>query len=372
LVYLQPKMRLRTKVGCLVSWAGANLVLHVSGKKEKELKKQQTAAQPKKNGKQRDHMHLFIDLLWLGLGKKCCVPAVALTLGEFCQRCVIRFFINPALYNQSRMTLELTPPGSLDNTLTGHPVPGFPAPSSPPVAHFSAADFFRDCPWLNVPSERNIDIKVEPLYPRLGLLGGAPEAGGKVSKLAALAAARKKKEGEKAAPSPDAPSTPQPEQSEASSPEPQSTPLPLRERLAASKSSKPSETNGGLRRLGKPGPSAQLPAQKQPLPEATKTPELSTPDQANRMQDELKDEPEPQQAAPDMRASPSMFASAIVGDAAGPTMGQPSHLQSNSVDLLRIYGQDHAEPFDFAGPSPDDMVLNAQSTAKGLAIRRKV
>lgn len=53
-------------------------------------------------------------------------------------------------------------------------------------------------------------------------------------------------------------------------------------------------------------------------------------------------------------------------------MAEPSHLHSNSVDLLKIYGQDHAEPFDFAGPSPDDVVLNAQNTAKGLAIRRKV
>jgi elongation factor 1 alpha-like protein len=52
-------------------------------------------------------------------------------------------------------------------------------------------------------------------------------------------------------------------------------------------------------------------------------------------------------------------------------MAEPSHFDSNDVDLLKIYGQDHAEPFDFAGPSPDDVVLNAQNTAKGLAIRKK-
>jgi elongation factor 1 alpha-like protein len=52
-------------------------------------------------------------------------------------------------------------------------------------------------------------------------------------------------------------------------------------------------------------------------------------------------------------------------------MAEPSHLNSNNVDLLQIYGQDHAEPFDFAAPSPDDVVMNAQNTAKGLAIRRK-
>ncbi|KAJ5661937.1 HBS1-like protein [Penicillium maclennaniae] len=278
------------------------------GKKEKELKKRQTATVPKKN--------------------------------------------------------ELTPLGSLDNVLTGLPLPGFPAPSSSPAAHFSAADFFRDSPWLNVPAERNMDIMVEPLYPRLGLLGGAPEAGGKVSKLAALAAARKKKEGEKATPSPtptpDVPSILQAEKSEASPPEPQSTQLSLRERLAASKSSKP-ETGGGVRRFGKPEVSAQAQAQKQPTPEPTKIPELPLPEKA-----EPEAESEPDQPQLHLRASPSGFASAIVGNAAGPTMAQPSHIQSSNVDLLRIYGQDHAEPFDFAGPSPDDMVLNAQNTAKGM------
>ena len=76
--------------------------------------------------------------------------------------------------------------------------------------------------------------------------------------------------------------------------------------------------------------------------------------------------------APEMRAPPSMFASAIVGNISGPTMAEPSHLHSNCVDLLKIYGQTHAEPFDFTDPSPDDVVLNAQNTAKGLAIRRKV
>jgi elongation factor 1 alpha-like protein len=90
-----------------------------------------------------------------------------------------------------------------------------------------------------------------------------------------------------------------------------------------------------------------------------------------RMVLEAKEEPEPEQTVPTIRASPSTFASTIVGAATGPTAAEPSHLHSTSSDLLRIYGQDHAEPFDFAAPSPDDVVLNAQNTAKGLAIRRK-
>lgn len=246
-------------------------------------------------------------------------------------------------------------------------MPGFPAPLPAATAHFAVADFFRDCPWLKVPAHRKADILVEPLYPRLGLLGGAPEAGGKMSKLAALAAARKKKEGEKAAAAPEGPSTPQPVRSEVPSLKPSGTPLSLSERLAASKLSKTSETNGGLRRLGKPVSSAPSPARQQRA-EPNK-PSPSPPESAKQEEPEIK--PEPQQQTPSIRAPPSTFASAILGNAAGPTMAEPSHLNLNNVDLLQIYGQDHAEPFDFAAPSPDDVVMNAQNTAKGLAIRRK-
>lgn len=66
------------------------------------------------------------------------------------------------------------------------------------AARLSAADFFADCPWLNVPKVRQGEILVEPLYPRGGLLGGSSsQANGKPSKLAALAAARRQKENTK-------------------------------------------------------------------------------------------------------------------------------------------------------------------------------
>lgn len=57
---------------------------------------------------------------------------------------------------------------------------------------FSCADFFRDTPWLNVPRDREA-VFIVPLYPRGGLLGGSSDGGPKMSKLQALAAARKKK-----------------------------------------------------------------------------------------------------------------------------------------------------------------------------------
>ncbi|GLI76138.1 hypothetical protein PoHVEF18_004409 [Penicillium ochrochloron] len=265
---------------------------------------------------------------------------------------------------EKELKKQSTPAVQKPKVQAGLPVPGFPAPL-PAEAHFSAADFFRDCPWLNVPAHRKTEILVEPLYPRLGLLGGAPESGGKMSKLAALAAARKKKEGEKAAAAvPEGPSTSQPARTEGSTIKPSGTPLSLSERLAASKLSKASETNGGLRRLSKPGASASLPARQQPAPETSKPPPPSLPEPTK--QEEPEKEPEQQQPTSNIRASPSTFASVILGNATGPTMAEPSHLNSNNVDLLQIYGQDHAEPFDFAAPSPDDVVMNAQSTAKGF------
>ncbi|KAJ6095683.1 Translation elongation/initiation factor/Ribosomal beta-barrel [Penicillium sp. IBT 16267x] len=238
-------------------------------------------------------------------------------------------------------------------------VPMYPAPISPPIAHFSAADFFGDSPWLNIPSHRKADILVEPLYPRMGLLGGAPEAGGKVSKLAALAAARKQKEGNKASSPPEA--------SQAEQPEKPSTEqkVSLRDRLAASKSAKPAEGLGGLRRLAKPVPTPPQ-AQKPSSPELVK----AAPDVQSELTEQVEEATsvklEPILPAAEIRASPSMFASAILGNQSGPTRAEPSHIPSQNVDLLQIYGQDHTEPFDFAGPSPDDVVLNAQNTAKGF------
>lgn len=235
---------------------------------------------------------------------------------------------------------------------------GYPIPPSPSPAHFSAAEFFRDSPWLNVPAHRKADILVEPLYPRLGLLGGGSEGGGKVSKLAALAAARKKKEGDKSTPAPAK------EGLEAETRES----LSLRERLAVA-NGKPKPAEAHPRDIGKgarPGPIPQREPSEISKPEEPEQPEAP-------VKPPTKEEPEPsEQPKANIRAPPSTFATIIVGDATRPQMAEPSSLHSNVVDILKIYGQDHTEPFDFAGPSPDDVVSNAQSSAKGLAIRRKI
>ncbi|KAJ5943490.1 hypothetical protein N7516_003658 [Penicillium verrucosum] len=223
------------------------------------------------------------------------------------------------------------------------PVPTYPAP--PATAHFSAADFFRDCPWLNVPSHRKSDILIEPLYPP---------------------AARKKKEGEKAPSQPETstPSTPKFEQPKTPSLDHAGAARSLRDRLAASGRSTPKASEGPVsRRLTTPNSSSH-PTPKRPESDTRKSSASEVSESMQSMVLEVK-EPEPQRPVPTIRAPPSPFASAIVGAATGPTAAEPSHLHSSS-DLLRIYGQDHAEPFDFAAPSPDDVVLNAQNTAKGM------
>lgn len=257
-------------------------------------------------------------------------------------------------------------------------VPAYPLPpdlvlQEPP--HFSAADFFRDSPWLNVPAHRKADILIEPLYPRLGLLGGAPESGGKVSKLAALAAARKKKEGDKAstaAPAQNAEvnKTPVP------STEQKGASLSLRERLAGNGKIPKPEGAQSPRPLGKLSHPGSHSPQKKPSPELVKQNGASQVNSAN-VQQELTAGPlvkkeEKEQPTVNIRASPSTFASTIVGDVTRPKLTEPSPLFSTSLDLMEIYGQNLTEPFDFTGPSPDDVVLNAQSSAKGLAIRRKI
>lgn len=260
----------------------------------------------------------------------------------------------------------------VEHVLTGFSVLAYPIPLPPSqTVHFSAAEFFRDSPWLNVPSHRKADILVEPLYPRMGLMGGAPESGGKVSKLAALAAARKKKEGEKPAEATPAVATPSADKTlETPAAEAKPSTLSLRERLAAN--DKPRKQSNGistLRSLGKGSP-APSPLLKKPTPEPAKLEvpiEPGLEEQAENDQADHKEEPEV-----NIRAPPSGFASTIVGDSIRPMMTEPSHLHSNTADLIRIYGQDLTEPFDFAGPSPDDVVVNAQSSAKGLAIRRKI
>ncbi|EEA28229.1 hypothetical protein EYB25_000829 [Talaromyces marneffei] len=236
--------------------------------------------------------------------------------------------------------------------LPSYPTDNTQSPFDQCAVHFSAADFFRDTPWLNVPQHRRAEIFVEPLYPRLGLLGGASQEG-KMSKLAALAAARKKKTAEK-------PSTTEGQLPNQADEKP--TPRSLSERLAMS-GSKPSTKSRGLSALSKERRTANLknpPIISKPEDKFARKPSVN--------EEKVNQATEKQQLeeVADLRAYPSTFAATIIGNGAHPTTPEPGHLLSSSFDVMHIYQQDVTEAFDFSGPSPDDIVFNAQSASKGL------
>jgi elongation factor 1 alpha-like protein len=232
--------------------------------------------------------------------------------------------------------------------------------------HFSATDFFCDSPWLNIPSSRKADILVEPLYPRLGLLGGAPETAGKISKLAALAAARKK-EVERNDTEKIAPSRLMNKSSQAAPlKDSRSDSLTLLERLSINSKG---QIRGGGGSLGKETRFASCLERGKSSLNARKLKETVEP--TVRTQEgpvsSQKDGQITIHIDPcDLRAPPSMFASIIIGGTTNALLAEPSHLPNRAIDVMEIYGQDLTEPFDFTAPSPDDIVLNAQNSSKGL------
>ncbi|OJD11838.1 translation elongation factor Tu [Blastomyces percursus] len=240
---------------------------------------------------------------------------------------------------------------------------------------FSAADFFKDSPWLNIPAHRKADILVEPLYPRLGLLGGAQETSGKVSKLAALAA-RKRKDNEKKAAA-EAVSGP----SSAVSDDQRKSPISLLDRLAVGEKSQGTARTARLPLRSGRGTMNRSP--KQPLPTSPDHPGMlgsTTPPDAPPngkrkaapalSADTMEREEERPSKLPNLRAEPSAFAMVLVGareagggeELDGVPMPKPI---SHNIDVMRFFGQSLTKAFDFAEPSPDDVVMKARESAKG-------
>jgi elongation factor 1 alpha-like protein len=190
-----------------------------------------------------------------------------------------------------------------------------------------------------------------------------------VSKLAALAAARKKKDSEKS-------TLPQKQDESSTTPSREQKPssLSLLERLSVNngKETRTNDKSGGLSALSKENRlGSRVSRTKNALgveksepkdPDSTTAPLSEKGPAASRRIQET-------EAAVSLRASPSTFARIVVGDGNDISSSEPSHLVGTSFDVLEVYGQDHTEAFDFTGPSPDDVVLNAQSASKGLPIR---
>ncbi|MCJ1478360.1 Hsp70 suppressor, GTPase facilitates ribosomal subunit dissociation [Lambiella insularis] len=230
------------------------------------------------------------------------------------------------------------------------------------VKPFSAKDFFEDCPWLNIPPSRKGEILIEPLYPRGGLPGGSAQAAPKVSKLAALAAARKKKENDK---------------STGDGSKPLTSSIALLDKLSIT--GKPStegkrttqETSDYAEKRPKIGSSESSllasPVNREPRRYPAKKPKVPSPvpiqpPDIDKTPDPIEDEPE---IPPPIAAAPSAFARTMLGT---------THASNNPARTRIIpaalsfspYALNLTESNPFAGPSPDDIVANAQSSSKGM------
>ena len=226
------------------------------------------------------------------------------------------------------------------------------------TAPLTAASFFQDAPWLDIPVQRCAEILIEPLYPHGGLLGGSPtEGGAKMSKLAALAAARKKKENERGNDSSSKPST---------------NSIALLDKLGGGRKvndkaqdglGQPKDHNDASRKsLIEPVTSSRnrtypMRKHRSPSPPASSKEESRKPPEEDRILLSL-----PRAIA----ATPSSFARTMFGVSA-----DTGNL-CNEISQLTLFNLPYeaemnvTESSAFAGPGPDDVVKNAQNS-KGLA-----
>lgn len=197
---------------------------------------------------------------------------------------------------------------------------------------FSAADFFKDCPWLQIPEHRKAEITIHPLYPRVGLLGGASK-GSKMSKLAALAAKRKQQVNEQSG-SLSSNTPPCPDDYTANL-----------NKLRISKTSRPVHETEDLE------------TQKQFIDmDMDKDDAANNPGTPGKQSNPLNDQID-QSILVDsnIRGRPSAFASIMTSQAADKESQTSSDVLSNGL---------FTKSFDFTEPSPDDIVTKAQN-AKG-------
>ncbi|KAI1473241.1 P-loop containing nucleoside triphosphate hydrolase protein [Daldinia caldariorum] len=210
--------------------------------------------------------------------------------------------------------------------------------------HVSFAGFFSDMPWLNIPKNRETTF-IMPSRPRGGLLGGASPAG-KVSKLQALAIARKKKADEK------------------KSDEKQLQATTRNLSYLSTTSVQPESTKENLR------PASEIQREATGLPGANVAKTIE-----NKLQSELEragpvpthsPEPELTESLPAAvpfeeeaaaAAAPSPFAQALLGSIKRSTTSPPKTYPFPYINLTSSVTD------AFSAPSPDDVVLAAQSQA---------
>lgn len=209
----------------------------------------------------------------------------------------------------------------------------------------TAKDFFWDSPWLNIPLHRQAEIIVEPVFPRLGLLGGSSAGGGKMSKIAALAAKRRQKEKENEKQKIAGTST---------SDLPEDTASSLSKlRIATSHTLYPHKEHP-LSSRHELQSTSRIDQTQEPPPKGDALPPSRQQGKDKRTEDTHR--PNDAQSGAnvaDMRAQPSMFARTlmIACDTALPLSSRrPTSLPEPVISS-----------FDFLKPSPDDVVLKAQN-----------
>ena len=232
-------------------------------------------------------------------------------------------------------------------------------------ARFSAAEFFKDSPWLHIPEDRRGEILIEPLYPRGGLLGGSSSVGGpKVSKLAALAAARKKRENDNPGRSIDQNAT-------------NSVALLDKLRVKTRKTKTGDESHPKPETSSSEATPFEKPAKLQDWKYPVRNPKSSTPStESENGVSGLKNSegsaavPESSTAATSVPvATPSVFAKTIFGHFED-NQKMPATLLDPSIVFVSSIFTSSTESDPFAGPSPDDIVIRAQNS-KGSAQRAR-
>lgn len=219
-------------------------------------------------------------------------------------------------------------------------------------SHHFLAEFFHDMPWLDIPNERRTTF-IEPPRPRGGLLGGSASSG-KMSKLQALAAARKKKAEEKRS------GNQKLEIQKMQSSAIHTTPEPLKEPTK--------HTSGTLaERLSGRRDIKSLPihTKAQTRPTSDRTVEDLDTVTAQSCISDLSTEDSSLDA---LIAAPSTLARTLFGPPTIRSAPVPRRQQCYELPYMRFFTSSVADAF--SEPSPDDVVLAAQS--KGSLLAKKV
>jgi elongation factor 1 alpha-like protein len=225
-----------------------------------------------------------------------------------------------------------------------HPTPSFSSRSlrTYPLPFSTAKDFFQDSPWLKIPPHRRGEILIEPVFPRLGLLGGSSAGEGKMSKIAALAARRRQKENEKQ-------STTNINIRDAAE---ESVSSLSKLRAATTHTSYPLKQRPTTLRPNQESLSAVDQKQELPSPEYT-PPTIQEEKNRTLVKIDLSDVIQPVAEVADLQANPSSFARTL--------MISHENASHFTPEPPNPFPQHAITSFDFLKPSPDDVVLKAQN-----------